>query len=51
VQYFIAVEKDPWAMLICATEMRSLVRLKPRNGEISSQNNQLLQEPPLGDLS
>jgi hypothetical protein len=29
VQYFMVVEKDPWAMLICATEMRSLVRLKP----------------------
>ena len=30
MQYFIVVEKNPWPMLICATEMRSLVRLKPK---------------------
>jgi hypothetical protein len=28
-EYFIVVEKDPWPMLICATEMRSLVHQKP----------------------
>jgi hypothetical protein len=31
------VEKDPWPMLICATKMRSLARLKPRNGQIPSK--------------